>query len=252
MEHWPVKTVDRPGRRVASLWVALLVAGCATGQSSSSPPRPAATTAATTATNPEPGGGARELVLDLDAIYGGPERFPTITLTNPKGWRNIGWGVSPGPGADIDSLPSVMAVQFWEVAEVYGHPCQWSGTLFDPGPTVDDLAAALLAIPLRDVTAPEDVTIDGYHGKKMELSVPVDADYTRCDSTEGMHHFDSWTWPEGSWASHRRQEWPGQVDHLWILDVDGLRLVIDATYYPAATAEDRAKLFDVVESIRFD
>ena len=41
------------------------------------------------------------------------------------------------------------------------------------------------------------------------------------------------------------------MDRLWILDVDGERLVIDASTLPDATAEDRAELERVVDSIRF-
>ncbi len=38
---------------------------------------------------------------------------------------------------------------------------------------------------------------------------------------------------------------------LWVLDVDGQRLVIDATYSPDTTKADRAQLDDIVESLRF-
>jgi len=42
------------------------------------------------------------------------------------------------------------------------------------------------------------------------------------------------------------------IVRLWILDVDGTRLVVDANYMPTADAADRRQLFDVVDSIRFD
>lgn len=59
--------------------------------------------------------------------------------------------------------------------------------------------------------------------------------------------FKSWTDVEGD----RYQQGPGQIDWLWILDVEGHRLVIDATYLPGATGQDRAELAQVVSSIAF-
>jgi hypothetical protein len=41
------------------------------------------------------------------------------------------------------------------------------------------------------------------------------------------------------------------VDRIWILDVGGERLVVDAFYLAEATPEDRAELERVVDSIRF-
>ena len=43
----------------------------------------------------------------------------------------------------------------------------------------------------------------------------------------------------------------GQVDRLWVLDVKGQRLVVDATYSPDTTSADRAELASVVASLRF-
>ena len=51
--------------------------------------------------------------------------------------------------------------------------------------------------------------------------------------------------------NHRYQQGPGQVDRLWILDVEGHRLLVDANYTPAATEQDRTELADVVNSIVF-
>jgi hypothetical protein len=39
---------------------------------------------------------------------------------------------------------------------------------------------------------------------------------------------------------------------LWILDVEGRRLVIDANYMPGATEQDHAELAKVINSITFE
>jgi hypothetical protein len=183
--------------------------------------------------------------------------LPAFLVTVPDGW--VG-GASlihkPRSGHDV----SPVALMFWDVDQVYGHPCQWRGTLFRPGPTVDDLAEALVDIPLRNATQPVDVTLDGYAGKYLEWSVPADIEtephgeyvsFDDCDQTgDGDRAFESWTGKAG--GSDRYQQGPGQVDRLWILDVDGIRLVIDAFEMPYATAAERAELMAVVESIRFE
>jgi hypothetical protein len=182
--------------------------------------------------------------MDLNALGAGAAEFPAFLITLPEGWHNLdGWIVNR-PN-DVDPIPPV-AVQFWDVHQVYGHPCQWSGTIFEPGPTVDELAEALVDIPLRNATEPIDVTLDSYAGTYLEWSVPAEIDFDACD--EGF--FESWT--ANGWASDRYQQAPAQVDRLWILDIDGARLVIDAFSMPYATPDELEELLAVVESIRFE
>jgi hypothetical protein len=68
--------------------------------------------------------------------------------------------------------------------------------------------------------------------------------FSDCDGA----FFRSWTAENGG---DRYQQGPGQVDRLWILAIEGRRLVIDATYMPVATEQDRAELAQVADSIAF-
>ena len=43
---------------------------------------------------------------------------------------------------------------------------------------------------------------------------------------------------------------PNQHHQLWILDVDGTRLVIGATYFPDTSPQDRADLDEILASIQ--
>jgi hypothetical protein len=164
------------------------------------------------------------------------------TLTVPGGWANLG-----GTGVTKESDESAFtAVVFWccdaDFASVYLDPCQWQGGVVDPpvGPTVDDLATALDNQAQRGESTPVDVTIDGYSGKMIELTVPAAIDFADCDAGE----FRSW---EG-----RFHQGPGQVDQLYILDVDGQRLVIDSTFLPGTSEADRAERAAIFESIQID
>jgi hypothetical protein len=170
-------------------------------------------------------------------------RIPEVVLTLPDGWSSIrGFGVNHG-GEGNDW----MGITFWQVDEVYAHPCRWKGPRLTPGPSVDDLATVLAKVPLRDATAPTKVSLDGHEGLYMEWSVPADMDFATCDADDGTHYFESWTARDGD----RYQQGPGQVDRLWILDVDGQRLVIDAMSMPGADSDDIATMLQIVESIEF-
>lgn len=184
-------------------------------------------------------------VADLASRSAPAKRFPKVLITVPDGWANDrGWSLAP--------LGYITGVMFWDVVDVYAHPCQWQGPRVHPGPTVDDLVAALMAQPLRNATEPVDVTIDGYHGKRLEWSVPIDIAFTDCDVRDpgGEPTFESWT--ATGWSTDRYQQGPGQIDRLWILDVGGARLVIDAQFMPEATEQQVAELMQVVETLRFE
>lgn len=175
-------------------------------------------------------------------------KFPSVLVTLPEGWANDdGWIVAP-----IEPAGYITGLLLWDVVDVYAHPCQWQVPRVHPEPTVDDLVAALVEQPLRDATEPVDVTLDGYHGKRLEWSVPDDADFTACDVRDpgGEPTFESWT--ATGWSSDRYQQGRGQVDRLWIMDVGDARLVIDAQFMPEATEEQIAELMEVVASLRFE
>jgi hypothetical protein len=182
-----------------------------------------------------------DLVGRRDDQASGLAHLPRIAITLPGGWFNYdGWAVgNRRGGGDV-------FVTFWDVDRVYPTPCDWKyRAMLNPGRSVPGLAAALRKQPLRDATAPVDVVLAGVRGKYLEWSVPDDIRFADCD--EGV--FESWT--GRGWASDRYQQAPGQVDRLWILDVEGERLVVDASYMPTATPEERAILQGVVSSIRF-
>lgn len=237
---------------------AILAAGCAPAPSAAQPasssavasPSPAAPNVMLGGMEQTLAAGTYPWVLDRPGID-----FPTVRFTVPDGWASgarFTYRLRPEPEE------AAVVMGFWDVGELYGHPCKWRGTLFDPGPTVDDLATALVDIPLRNATQPVDVTLGGYAGKYVEWTVPTDIEtdergnFVDCDMDGGEHYFESWIGDPSGWGGDRYHQGPGQLDQLWILDVDGARFVIGASSMPSATAEERTELLDVVESIEFE
>jgi len=175
-----------------------------------------------------------------NSVLGFPGKpFPNIGITVPDGWSSFGYGVHR-----YTDTSRYLAVSFWSVGDVYANGCHWVGTQIHPGPTADDLAAVLAARPLRNASAPVAVSLGEYHGKYLEWSVPVDISFSDCDGG----FFRTWTATNGG---GRYQQGPGQVDRLWILDIEGSRLVIDVTYMPAASEQDKVELGKVANSIAF-
>jgi hypothetical protein len=143
------------------------------------------------------------------------------------------------------------------VWNVHTDPCNWRETALDPpiGGTVEDLATALAAQPLQNVSAVTDVTLDGYAGKRVEMTMPGDVDLFSCDKTsDGQVVFGRWNFPDDPYAPYAGP-WAfgnGQRDTAYILDVDGTRLVIDTSSLPGASEVDLAELEQLVASIRLE
>ena len=166
--------------------------------------------------------------------FAGAEDVP-ITFTLPAGWTNNGWGVIKGD--------PIFGLIFMNVANIYSDSCPSVQVNPPVGPTVDDLASAWASMPGFNATAASDVTVDGFDGKYIELTVP---DYNEKDCTYGMFNLLREAGSHGDyWA-----QGPNQHHQLWILDVDGTRLVIGATYFPNTSQQDRADLKEILNSIQ--
>ena len=165
-----------------------------------------------------------------------------ITVNVPDGYEGDdgGWVVRK------QGRVSQTAVSVWRIGDVYGDACKWSSTRLDPPPvsSVDALAAALAGQRGLRVSTPTDVTVDGYAGTQMERTVPSGTNLDECNGAEFRLWLDT--------AGGQRYVDPGQHDLLWIVDVDGVPLVIDAAVGPGNSAQTQAELIRIAESIRID
>ncbi|MGH8959152.1 MAG: hypothetical protein ACRDVK_10835, partial [Acidimicrobiia bacterium] len=147
-----------------------------------------------------------------------------LTVMMPTGW--VTWPSNSSIPSSIikgdPEPPNWMAVGAISVADIYTDRCQWQGAVLNPplGPTVDDLAIALAEVWGADATAPIDITLDGFAGTQIVLTVPTDVDFADCDNGQ-FRRFPGF-WYQGQ----------GQIDRMWILDVEGERLVVLASFFP--------------------
>lgn len=183
----------------------------------------------------------------LDAgTYLMPREFGGVafSFTVPAEWATdrdafVSKGIGGGP------LISGVILTAFTVDHVYSDACHPAGTLQPVGDSVDALASALVTQLGRGTAGPFAVSVDGYAGQRVELTAP--ADISSCDG--GLLR----TWSDvggdetGGWPAA-----PGQTDEVYIVDVNGTRLVIVAAHWADTTRRTLTELQRVVDSIRIE
>jgi hypothetical protein len=211
--------------------------------------------------------GAADYVLlldddsDPDQVLGEPGAYaltargsgtpPLAVLDVPSGYSNFGffalWPFGSGDEGSAQEQEPFRAVQYWTVHGVFAEPCHRKGGAATViGPSVKALAAALKAQKLTSVSEPRPVSLDGHRGLYLELRVSVDVRFDDCDDGG---YFMLW---EGMPAdAQHTADSPGTIERLWIVDVDGERIVLAATAAAGVTHGLAKELTDMVESVRF-
>lgn len=164
-----------------------------------------------------------------------------LTFTVPAGWTSADY-VAKDRGQ-----PGEMFFTAWVVTHVFTDVCHW-GTLVNAGTTTDDLINALSAQQGRTASAPSDATIGGYPGKRIELSVASDLDVSTC--TNG--HLRYWPGPGPDLGSGLCCNPAGNIDDVYVVNIQGRRLALVARHYPGSSEADKAELQSVVDSIKIE
>jgi hypothetical protein len=207
-------------------------------------PSPTVTVPPTVALRPLFGTGDERFVPGtyfVDEVGGSPT--PRIFVTLPDGWRN-----SRDKGAVRND--DIGVITFSRPFRVFSDACH-ANDGFHPGPvtTVDGLVAALSEQSgWLNVTAPTDISVNGYPGKTFQRTAP--ADFTGCTQTGDtpFRSFDDGGRP-GGWPYYER----GEIETLQVLDVNGTIIMIASRsklgHQDAAAV---AGLAAVLDSIRIE
>jgi hypothetical protein len=222
------------------------------GSGATPTPEPMATPGPTTTLKPSPsvaGGlppGPHPVTKRID---GGVEATVTIAAPLWYGEPNGGflcWGdpddtcAGPPDGAGLIAFND-------RKYHVYGDPCRWSSTRPDtPATTVDELVDALANQESREALTPEDITVDGYAGKKIILQMVDDVDIGACDEDS----FALFAVPGEERA--RYSQGPGQTEEVWAVDVDGLLVVVIGLYYADTPQSAVDELRAILASATFE
>jgi hypothetical protein len=176
----------------------------------------------------------------VDEVEGTP--MPRIFVTLGAGWTNTadGWGVGNDAGYITFSRPDA----------VFLDACH-SADGFHPGPltTLDGLVAALHEQRgWVDVTESTPISVDGYDGQAFQRTAP--AEFVDCSTSTAP--FRSWEnedeYGNKGWSYYD----PGEVETLWVLDVDGTVIIINTRTGSDQPAAAHAELVATRDSIRID
>jgi hypothetical protein len=143
------------------------------------------------------------------------------------------------------------AFTFSRADRVFSDACHWSDGYY-PGSvaTLDGLVAALSEQQgWAEVTAPSDISIDGYAGKAFQRTAP--ADLSDCDTMRW--NFSPWgdpgdgmvpvlrSWQHDAETRAVAGEFyePGEVETLLVLDIDSTIVVINTRLWPSETTGAR-------------
>lgn len=162
-----------------------------------------------------------------------------VTVDVPAGWGTNGGWVVMGPKGN--QAPDGMAIRIYTAANLFVHPLSPSDGVLDPpvGPSVQDLVTAMVDHPDWTTTGPDAITIDGYSGQVVHVTLPA--------GTSNATPFNLFG------AAKDPQEWgwaAGQLFDIYVIDVGGKRLVIDAFHYPGTPEADVTAQRAVIDSVQ--
>jgi hypothetical protein len=207
-------------------------------------------TSAPTAT-PSPSPTAQPSPSLLAAIYSGelkPGRYAftpePMSVEVPAGW-SVDGGSYVNKNYDPTDAGAGGALAMWEVVGTFVDPCH-DHTLVQPLPVgIDDLAEALANQPGISAGPITDVTVDGFEGKFVELTVTVDIE-TCSRGSGGGDEFWLFAAADGD---RRYVQGTNEMNRIYILDVDGERFTFNARFPERMTPADRAELEGIIDSI---
>ena len=225
--------------RLATISAVLGGTACsgATGERSSAPTQTSSPSPSTPAASPRALPGTEAALQPGTYLVDGPFRIP-LTVTTRAGWE--------GYVGEYGYFAEVGPIFFLIFDKVTADPCDSTKGYVtpQPGPTADDLATALAAMPSVEVSGLSDMSIDGYSGKRLNIHPP--ASFSDCTLTS-----------EGFvlWRNHAGEPWSVGLDEWFevsILDVAGQRLVIDVIHEAGETSEQQADIRSVLDSIHIE
>jgi hypothetical protein len=165
-----------------------------------------------------------------------------VHLTMPGGWSGYDAGVSRFPPIGWTGGLS-LAVTPFEVSHVVADACADEAEIdfVEVGPTVDDLTTALANLPGLRIMGPTDVIVGGYAARKLVLSL-----FPECQGPEGHGIWADASRTYDFWLRH------AETGTVYVVDVNGNRLVMTSQVMQRADSEDRAELEAIIASIEIE
>jgi hypothetical protein len=164
-------------------------------------------------------------------------------VTVPTGWTNPGNSylyptALGGPdGKNASGMSVGVAVAFLNDPEVFVNSCDF-GSMSDTS-SVAELVAAIQAKDDWVVSTPEDVTIAGFSGSRLDVQLPAVA---ACGADNRL------VFGEPGTQNGFYEQGPSQRLRVWVLDVNGRIVALVRESFPATPADKVAEAQAVIES----
>jgi hypothetical protein len=163
-----------------------------------------------------------------------------VAIDVPAGWgQDDVYSLATAAAND----PTTRRLDFYGgVRRVQADACAWP--LVRPGDSTLALAQALSSIAGVRTSEPEPVRLDDRPGYLVRVRAPT-SQKALDDCLDGVYLLYA--------AVDRRlcHDAPGWTDLIWVVDVDGRRLVINASYGPEVAPAEVDELVRMVESVTF-
>ena len=165
-----------------------------------------------------------------------------LTLTVPAGW-NVADTIAKDAGTSTETMFTT-----WVVSDIFEDACKWDQTKIVSlvGMTPQQVVTALAAQKSRTASAPTSTTIGGYPAQQITLTVAPTLDTSTC--TNGNLRY--WPGAGPDFGSGMCCNLAGNIDTVYVVDVNGKRMVIVARHYPGSPAADVAELQAIVDSLQ--
>lgn len=166
-----------------------------------------------------------------------------FTFTVPDGWTAAPLGSDVWLAAEHNSGPAGAGFLIGRGGWLYSDPCTGGDSDLGIGPGVDEFVYALTENyaltddSVLEVSEPVEITLAGFPGQYLEIRGP--ADLSDCPT------FAAWGPTFHAQGANDRQP-------IWVVDVDGVRVVIHGSEYPGTAPERSAELRAIVESMRIE
>jgi hypothetical protein len=260
-----VALLTKQATSVVSVPVASIAAVASRAAPAPPSPIPSATPTASDAAGPparDPTANPYPTFVAVPAAAGATRLVPagsapvSVEVTLPDGWARANSAMYVSPTSTASVAQSISA---WTIRHVNLFPCRWttpafSDVLFDR--TAEGQAQALAAWWGQDpnapfssnatiapiATKPRATTLGGYPAWYVEVLVPSVFDFSQCDGGQLV----LWQTADGD---VRYALGPGELDRLWVVDVGGTPIVVDASLPVMASSADEAALQRIVDSI---
>jgi hypothetical protein len=183
-----------------------------------------------------------------------------VTVNLPMGWE------AAGPSMYLKRAsagPVGLSIGAYSIQHVNTFPCRWASLTYTDTAyphTAAGLAVALSAFWGQDPnqvpffsnstiapisSRPRPTAIGGHPAWYVEVLIPSVLDFSQCDADQLV------LW-ESADGSVRNALGPGEIDRLWVVDLDGAPVEIDAAMPLLASPSDRAELQAIVDSVRIE